>query len=73
LPLSALSDGHRAVVQAVLDDEMGTLGLSRIGMDVGAELQVLRSSAESVTVTVRGKRAKVGREVAQRIVVRRLD
>jgi len=72
-PLSALSDGHRAVVQAVLDDEMGTLGLSRIGMDVGAELQVLRSSGESVTVTVRGKRAKVGREVAQRIVVRRLD
>jgi len=72
-PLSAIPDGHRAVVQAVLDEEMGALGLARVGLDVGAELQVLRSSPDSVTVTVRGKRAKVGREVAQRIVVRRLD
>lgn len=73
LPLSALSDGHRAVVQAVLEDEMGALGLGRMGLDVGADLQVLRSSPDSVTVTVRGKRAKVGREVAQRVVVRRVD
>jgi len=72
VPLASLTAGHRGVVQAVLDDEIGSLGLARIGLDVGAELQVLRSTGTSVTVLVRGRRARLGWDVAQRVVVMRL-
>ncbi len=72
VPLASLAAGHRGVVQAVLDDDMGSLGLGRIGLEVGAELQVLRSTGESVSVLVRGRRARLGWDVAQHVVVKRL-
>lgn len=72
-PLTSLVAGHRGLVQAILDDDIGSLGLGRLGLGVGAELRVLRSSPEAVTVLVRGKRARLGWEVAQHVVVRRLD
>lgn len=71
VPLASLAAGHRGVVQAVLDDDMGSVGLGRVGLEVGEELQVLRSTAESVTVLVRGRRARLGWDVAQRVVVKR--
>ncbi len=73
VPLTSLAAGHRGSVQAILDDDLGSLGLGRLGMGVGAELRVLRSSPEAVTVLVRGKRARLGWDVAQHVVVRRLD
>jgi DtxR family Mn-dependent transcriptional regulator len=73
IPLTSLAAGHRGSVQAVLDDDLGSLGLGRLGLGVGAELRVLRSSPEAVTVLVRGKRARLGWEIAQHIVMRRLD
>ncbi len=73
VPLTALATGHRGVVRAILEDDLGKVGLSRLGMDVGSEFQVLKSSGKSVMVSLKGNRARVGWDVAQRIVVKRMD
>ena len=50
-PLTALAVGHRGVVRAVLEDDMGTLALGRMGVDIGTRFQVLRSTG-SATPTI---------------------
>lgn len=73
IPLTAMTTGHRGTVRAVLEDDLGTMGLSRLGLDVGTEFQVVRSSPKSVHLSIKGSRARVGWDVAQRIVVKQLD
>jgi DtxR family Mn-dependent transcriptional regulator len=73
VPLTALASGHRGVVRAILEDDRGSVALSRLGLDVGSEFQVLKSSGKSVMVSVKGERARVGWDIAQRIVVKQKD
>ena len=73
IPLSAMATGHRGVLRAVLDDDIGTMSMSRIGLDVGSEFQILASSGNAVTITVEGKRVKIGWDVAQRLVAKRIN
>jgi DtxR family Mn-dependent transcriptional regulator len=72
IPMTAMATGHRGVVRAVLDDDIGTMSLARIGLEVGSEFQILSSSGEDVKISIGGKRAKVGWDVAQRLVVKRI-
>jgi DtxR family Mn-dependent transcriptional regulator len=73
VPLTSMATGHRGMVRAILEDDVGVVALSRLGVDVDTEFQVLRSSGKTVMLSVRGSRARVGWDVAQRIVVKRLD
>ncbi len=73
VPLTSLSAGHRGNVRAILEDDMGNTALSRLGIEVGSEFQVLKSDGLQVALTVRGNRAQVGWDVAQRIVVKQKD
>ena len=73
VPLSSIASGHRAVVRAVLDEDQGTKALSRIGLGVDTEVQVISSSGSIVTVSVKGASARLGFDVAQRVIVKRLD
>ncbi len=73
VPLTSLSAGHRGNVRAILEDDMGNTALSRLGIEVGSEFQVLKSDGVHVALTVRGNRAQVGWDVAQRIVVKQKD
>jgi DtxR family Mn-dependent transcriptional regulator len=73
VPLTALAVGHRGVIRAILEDDMGTVAVGRIGMDIGTEFQVLSSSGTAVSLTIRGDRVRVGWDIAQRVVVKQLD
>jgi DtxR family Mn-dependent transcriptional regulator len=73
VPLTSLSPGHRGVIRAILEDDMGTTALSRLSIEVGSEFQVLKSDGVQVTVTTRGNRAQIGWDVAQRVVVKQKD
>jgi DtxR family Mn-dependent transcriptional regulator len=73
VPLTSLSPGHRGVIRAILEDDMGNTALSRLKIEVGSEFQVLKSDGVQVTVTVRGNRAQVGWDIAQRVVVKQKD
>lgn len=72
-PMTALPAGHRGVVRAILEDDMGTLSLSRIGVDIGTRFQVLRSTGTAVVLSIDGKRARIGWDIAQRVVVKQTD
>jgi DtxR family Mn-dependent transcriptional regulator len=72
VPLTALAAGHRGIVRAILEDDMGTVALARLNLDIESEFQVLKSTGTSVTLSIRGGRARVGWDVAQRIVVKQL-
>jgi DtxR family Mn-dependent transcriptional regulator len=73
VPLTSLSAGHRGIVRAILEDDMGTNALARLNIEVGSEFQVLKSDGVQVNVTIRGNRSQIGWDVAQRIVVKRKD
>ena len=73
VPMTSVSAGHRGIVRAVLEDDMGTTALSRLGIEVGSEFQVLKSDGVNVTLALGGNRAQLGWEVAQRIVVKQAD
>jgi DtxR family Mn-dependent transcriptional regulator len=73
VPLTALPAGHRGNVRAILEDDMGNTALSRLGIEVGSDFQVLKSNGAQVVLSVRGNRAQVGWDVAQRIVVKQKD
>lgn len=73
VPLTALAAGHRGNVRAILEDDMGNTALSRLGIEVGSDFQVLKSTGVQVVLSVRGNRAQVGWDVAQRIVVKQKD
>lgn len=73
VPLTTLAAGHRGVIRAILEDDIGTSALSRLSLDVGTEFQVLRSSGKAVMLSLEGNRTRVGWDVAQRIVVKHLD
>jgi Fe2+ transport system protein FeoA len=68
-----MASGHRGVVRALLEDDMGSVALSRMGLDIGVEFQVLRSTRTAVVLSIDGNRARVGWDVAQRIVVKQID
>jgi DtxR family Mn-dependent transcriptional regulator len=73
VPMTAMASGHRGVVRALLEDDMGSVALSRMGLDIGVEFQVLRSTRTAVVLSIDGNRARVGWDVAQRIVVKQID
>jgi DtxR family Mn-dependent transcriptional regulator len=73
VPLTAIAVGHRGVVRSILEDDMGTMAVGRMGLDIGTEFQVLRSTGTAVVLTIGGSRARVGWDVAQRVVVKQLD
>lgn len=73
VPLTAVPAGQRGIIRAVLEADMGTTALSRLGIEVESEFQVLKSNGIHVVLSVRGNRAQVGWEVAQRIVVKQKD
>jgi DtxR family Mn-dependent transcriptional regulator len=73
VPLTALPAGHRGNVRAILEDDMGTTALGRLGLEVGSEFQVLKSTGLQVVLSIRGSRAQVGWDVAQRVVVKQMD
>jgi len=73
VPMTAMAVGHRGVVRALLEDDMGSVALSRMGLDIGVEFQVLRSTGSAVVLSIDGNRARVGWDVAQRVVVKQID
>lgn len=73
VPLTSLAGGHRGEVRAILEDDIGQMALGRLGFSVGTEFQVLKSTGTSVTLSVEGQRARLGWDVAQRVVVKQLD
>jgi len=70
VPLTTVAPGQRGNIRAILEDDMGTTALARLGIEVGSEFQVLKSTGVEVVLSVRGKRAQVGWDVAQRVVVK---
>ena len=73
VPLTALAAGHRGIIRAILEDDMGSTALSRLNIEVGSEFQILKSNGIQVALSMHGKRAQVGWDVAQRIVVKQRD
>ena len=73
VPLTAMAVGHRGSVRALLEADMGSVALSRLGLDIGVEFQVLRSTGTSVVLSIDGNRVRLGWDVAQRIVVKQID
>ena len=73
VPLTATAVGHRGSVRALLEADMGSVALSRLGLDIGVEFQVLRSTGTSVVLSIDGNRVRLGWDVAQRIVVKQID
>jgi len=73
VPMTAMAVGHRGVIRALLEDDMGSVALSRMGLDIGVEFQVLRSTGSAVVLSINGNRARVGWDVAQRVVVKQID
>jgi DtxR family Mn-dependent transcriptional regulator len=73
VPMTAMAVGHRGIVRALLEDDMGSVALSRMGLDIGVEFQVLRSTGSAVVLSINGNRARVGWDVAQRVVVKQID
>ena len=73
VPMTAMAVGHRGTVRALLEADMGSVALSRLGLDIGVEFQVLRSTGTSVVLSIDGNRVRLGWDVAQRIVVKQID
>jgi Fe2+ transport system protein FeoA len=73
VPMTAMAVGHRGIVRAILEADMGTVALSRLGLDIGVEFQVLRSTGSTVILSIDGNRVRLGWDVAQRIVVKQID
>jgi DtxR family Mn-dependent transcriptional regulator len=73
VPMTAMAVGHRGTVRALLEADMGSVALSRLGLDIGVEFQVLRSTGTSVVLSIDGNRVRLGWDVAQRVVVKQID
>ncbi len=73
VPMTAMAVGHRGIIRALLEADMGSVALSRLGLDIGVEFQVLRSTGTSVVLSIDGNRARLGWDVAQRVVVKQID
>ncbi len=73
VPMTAMAVGHRGTVRAILEADMGSVALSRLGLDIGVEFQVLRSTGTSVVLSIDGNRVRLGWDVAQRVVVKQID
>ncbi len=73
IPMTAMAVGHRGTVRALLEADMGSVALSRLGLDIGVEFQVLRSTGTSVVLSIDGNRVRLGWDVAQRVVVKQID
>ena len=73
VPMTAMAVGHRGIVRALLEADMGSVALSRLGLDIGVEFQVLRSTGSAVVLSIDGNRARLGWDVAQRVVVKQID
>jgi len=71
--LSNLLPGSRARLVWVSNERALTRRLAELGLLVGAEIEVVQATGGALVVAVRGSRLAVGRALADRLGVERLD
>ena len=70
MPLSAINEGHRAVLKNITGGKQLRGRLAALGLLPGTELEVIQNSGHGpFVVSVRGSRIVIGRGMASRIEV----
>lgn len=70
MPLSSISEGHRAVLKKITGGRQLRGRLAALGLLPGTELEVVQNSGHGpFVISVRGSRIVIGRGMASRIEV----